>query len=104
MFIYFFKLLICNLYKNIDYVILHVSVIDDKVIAAQAFLFFLAGFETSSTTMTFAMYELAANPKIQEKLYDEIRAAFEKHGCLSYDIISEMKYLDCIVRGKFLPE
>ncbi|KAL6435948.1 hypothetical protein ACFW04_005653 [Cataglyphis niger] len=48
--------------------------------------------------MSFAMYELAANPKIQEKLYDEIRAAYEKHGCVSYDSISEMKYLDCVVR------
>ncbi|XP_070161412.1 cytochrome P450 6B7-like [Polyergus mexicanus] len=73
-------------------------VIDDMVIAAQSFIFFLAGFETSSTTMSFTMYELAANPKIQEKLYDEIRAAYEKHGCFSYDIISEMKYLDCVVR------
>ncbi|XP_050454367.1 probable cytochrome P450 6a13 [Cataglyphis hispanica] len=73
-------------------------VIDDKVIAAQAFIFFLAGFDTTSLTMSFALYELAANPKIQEKLYDEIRAAYEKHGCLSYDSISEMKYLDCVVR------
>ncbi|KAM0725021.1 putative cytochrome P450 6a14 [Formica fusca] len=73
-------------------------VIDDMVIAAQSFIFFLAGFETSSTTMSFTMYELATNPKIQEKLYDEIRAAYEKHGYFSYDIISEMKYLDCVVR------
>lgn len=82
-------------------VLIHVSVIDDRLITAQAFLFFLAGFETSSTTISFAMYELAANPKIQEKLYDEIQTAYEKHGCFSYDTISEMKYLDCVVRGKF---
>ncbi|XP_029161308.1 uncharacterized protein LOC114933041 [Nylanderia fulva] len=73
-------------------------VIDDKLITAQAFIFFLAGFETSSTTMSFAMYELAANPKIQEKLYDEIQITYKKHGCFSYDAISEMNYLDCIVR------
>ncbi|CAL1683798.1 unnamed protein product [Lasius platythorax] len=73
-------------------------VIDDRLITAQAFLFFLAGFETSSTTISFAMYELATNPKIQEKLYDEIQNAYEKHGCFSYDTISEMKYLDCVVR------
>ncbi|XP_029161427.1 probable cytochrome P450 6a13 [Nylanderia fulva] len=73
-------------------------VIDDKLITAQAFIFFLAGFETSSTAMSFAMYELAANPKIQEKLYDEIQIIYKKHGCFSYDAISEMNYLDCIVR------
>ncbi|XP_029165362.1 probable cytochrome P450 6a13 [Nylanderia fulva] len=76
-------------------------VIDDKLITTQAFIFFLAGFETSSTTMSFAMYELAANPKIQEKLYDEIQITYKKHGCFSYDTTSEMNYLNYIVRGKF---
>ncbi|EFN69191.1 Probable cytochrome P450 6a13 [Camponotus floridanus] len=72
-------------------------VIDDKLITAQAFIFLLAGFETSSTAMSFAMYELAANPKIQEKLYDEIQTIYEKHGWFFFFTISEMKYLDCIV-------
>jgi len=67
-------------------------------------MFFLAGFDASSITMSYAMYELAVNPKIQEKLYDEIRTIYEKHGCFSYDAISEMKYLDCVVRGKFSPK
>jgi len=61
----------------------------------------MAGFDTTSIAMSFAMYELAVNPKIQEKSYDEIRTIYEKHGCFSYDAISEMKYLDCVVRGKF---
>ncbi|XP_029161460.1 probable cytochrome P450 6a13 [Nylanderia fulva] len=73
-------------------------VIDDKVITAQAALFFVAGFDSPATTMSFAMYELAANPKIQEKLYDEIQITYKKHGCFSYNAISEMNYLDCIVR------
>ncbi|GAB1865203.1 Probable cytochrome P450 6a13 [Camponotus japonicus] len=73
-------------------------VFDDKFIAAQTFIFFMAGFDTTSIAMSFAMYELAVNPKIQEKSYDEIRTIYEKHGCFSYDAISEMKYLDCVVR------
>ncbi|XP_072758030.1 probable cytochrome P450 6a14 [Anoplolepis gracilipes] len=72
-------------------------VIDDRFITAQAFVFSLTGIDPSSITIGFSMYELAANPKIQEKLYNEIQITYKKHGCMSYDFISEMKYLDCIV-------
>jgi cytochrome P450 family 6 len=71
------------------------------VIAAQVFVFFLAGFETSSTTMTFCLYELAVNPDIQERLRAEIDTMLEKHdGNITYESILEMEYLDKVVDGK----
>jgi len=72
-----------------------------EVIAAQAFVFFLAGFETSSTTMTFCLYELAMNPDIQERVRNEIDTVLERHGGnITYESIVEMEYLDKVVSGK----
>lgn len=62
-------------------------------LAAQAFVFFVAGFETTSSTMSYCLYELAKNSYIQRAVQDEI----DRHGDITYDSINEMKYLDCCV-------
>ncbi|XP_072396935.1 probable cytochrome P450 6a14 isoform X1 [Diabrotica undecimpunctata] len=67
-------------------------------LAAQCLLFFVAGFETSSTTMSFALLELARNKDIQNKLRDEIKRVLNKHNNeLTYDAIMEMKYLEQVI-------
>lgn len=73
-------------------------------IAAQCFVFFLAGFETSSSTMTFCLFELAQNAIIQERLREEIMAVIAKHdNQLSYEAAMEMPYLDQVINGKNVP-
>lgn len=68
--------------------------------AAQAFIFFIAGFETSSTTMNYAFYELAYRQTIQDKLRDEITEVLKRHNNeITYDAIMEMTYLDKVVNG-----
>ena len=41
--------------------------------------FMLAGYETTSTALTFATYLLAANPEAQERLANEIHDYFEEN-------------------------
>ncbi|RZC35131.1 p450 domain containing protein [Asbolus verrucosus] len=72
-------------------------------VTAQSFIFFLAGFETSSTTMTFALYELAKNQHIQLKLREEIESVLTKYdGKVTYDAIQDMKYINQVLNGEVI--
>lgn len=69
-------------------------------LAAQCFVFFLAGFETSSTTMTFALLEMCRNVEIQEKLREEVNRVLKKYNDeITYDGIMEMKYMSQVIDG-----
>ena len=52
-------------------------VMTDEEVVANSIGFLFAGKETTSITLSFASYELALNPDIQEKLQSEIDSYFE---------------------------
>ncbi|XP_071631200.1 cytochrome P450 9e2-like [Temnothorax longispinosus] len=71
---------------------------DIDEMTAQAFSFFLAGFETTSTAMCFMTHVLATNPDVQSKLREEIDNVLRQtNGKPTYEAINHMKYLDAVV-------
>ena len=61
---------------------------------------FFAGFETSSTAMTFCFYELAINQEIQDRARDEILTVMKAHdGKITYEALGEMHYLHMVFNG-----
>lgn len=75
--------------------------ITDDLLVAQAIIFFIAGFDTMSTILSFCVYELAMNLDVQQKLHEEIDEAFtENNGKVSYEEIVKMKYLDMVISSK----
>ncbi|KAF5286958.1 hypothetical protein FQR65_LT12417 [Abscondita terminalis] len=61
--------------------------------AAQVLLFFVAGFETSASTLTFCLYELAKHPEIQKRLRNEITEVLGEHQNISFEAVNDMPYL-----------
>ncbi|XP_013199513.1 cytochrome P450 9e2 [Amyelois transitella] len=70
----------------------------DSDLIAQAILFFMAGFETIASAMSFGLNELTLNPEVQEKLVQEIRENEIKNGGkFDYNSIQKMTYMDMVV-------
>ncbi|KAI2474170.1 hypothetical protein C4B38_000245 [Diabrotica virgifera virgifera] len=67
---------------------------DDVVLSAISIQFFLAGYETTSSAISFTLYELAKHPHIQEKLREEIKSVLKKYGDITYEAIQEMSFLE----------
>ncbi|KAL3159373.1 hypothetical protein ABBQ38_009804 [Trebouxia sp. C0009 RCD-2024] len=69
--------------------------LSDLHICAQAFTFVLAGYETTSTAISYALYELARNPVVQSKLQAEVDA-FGRERQPSFDDLSSFPYAEAV--------
>lgn len=72
-----------------------------KDMASNSLLFFQAGYETSAYTLTFILYELARHIDVQTRARTEIYSILEKcDKILSYDTLTQLKYVEQIIKGK----
>jgi cytochrome P450 len=73
--------------------------LSNDMLLSQAFMFFFAGTEGPATLMVYGLYELALNPEIQDKLFNEVKTAMDdsEDQCLEYDTVNELPYLDMFV-------
>uniref|UniRef100_A0A8C1W7J2 unspecific monooxygenase n=1 Tax=Cyprinus carpio TaxID=7962 RepID=A0A8C1W7J2_CYPCA len=69
----------------------------DHEILSQSFIFILGGYETTSTTLTFLLYNLATNPDCLEKLVEEIDTNFPPDTPITYDALMKMDYLEMAI-------
>ncbi|KAM3608834.1 uncharacterized protein V6R79_005584 [Siganus canaliculatus] len=73
------------------------KMITEDEIVGQAFVFLLAGYETSSNTLGFTCYLLALHPECQHKVQAEVDDFFTRHESPDYSNIHELKYLDMVI-------
>ncbi|CAG4936038.1 unnamed protein product [Colias eurytheme] len=87
-------------HKNEDGTPLKISLeMDDALLAAQVFIFFAAGFETSSVATSFTLHQLAHHPHVQAKAHSEIDTVLAQHGNqITYEAIQKMTYLECVFK------
>lgn len=73
----------------------------DLEIRAQMTFFFMANFETTATTISFALFEMAHNQKAQEEVFQELLAKFGSvdgmESKLEYSDLLDLKKLDAFV-------
>ncbi|KAK0074343.1 hypothetical protein PV325_008469 [Microctonus aethiopoides] len=67
-------------------------------ITAQAFGFYMSGFDSTSSLLCFVTHLLSINEKAQTKLYDEIMEVYEQfQDEPTYEAIDKMEYLDAVI-------
>lgn len=69
----------------------------DHEILSQAMIFLFAGYETTSSSLTFLSYNLATNPQVMKKLQEEVDATFPNKAPIQYQELMQMEYLDCVI-------
>ncbi|NXG44716.1 CP3AC protein, partial [Psilopogon haemacephalus] len=71
--------------------------LSDEEILAQALIFVFAGYETTSSTLSYISYNLATHPYVQQQLQTEIDVYLPNKAAPTYSALVQMEYLDMVV-------
>ncbi|XP_051159977.1 uncharacterized protein LOC127280771 [Leptopilina boulardi] len=82
-----------------DYIKTHASHSNEEAaIASYSLSFTVEVYETTAMTLSFTVFQIAANSHVQEKARNEIEMILKKHnGELNYEIVKEFTYLEQII-------
>ena len=69
-----------------------------KEIKTNLMLFMFAGYETTSTTLTYASFILAKNSLEQQKLYEIISSKFDSEDDINPESVQKIEYLDWFIK------
>lgn len=73
------------------------GLLDEEELVAQCVIFFLAGYETTASLLTFTCLCLAHQQDCQEKLYAELSSKFKDKSSIDYDTLVSLPYLDAVI-------
>lgn len=74
------------------------KVLTTPVITSNAFIFFTAGYETTNTALGFVSYILAMHQDVQDKVIAEMDNVAPKGEPVTYELMSQMTYLDQVIK------
>lgn len=71
--------------------------LNNAEIAGNGLAFFVAGFETTGTAMSFMAYLLAKHQDVQDRLREEVLEVLKRDGAFTYDNVFGIEYLGQVI-------
>ncbi|XP_058964267.2 1,25-dihydroxyvitamin D(3) 24-hydroxylase, mitochondrial-like [Pocillopora verrucosa] len=69
-----------------------------KEISVNSIFMFRAGVETTTNGLLWVLYDLARNPRVQEKVYEEVTSLIGTHGDFTPESFTKLEYIKACVK------